>query len=475
MSWTELGKPEDPVRGNIDQFDAAVTQWRGAKEKATQIQQDFSSILSGGDVGLTGQAADAFRTLVSDAAGVLTDVPAVFGSMETVLSDHVRTLREYKAEADSALARAKVAQQARAAAASANASSRARIGTLESQIAALQNLPPDQQATSEITTLQQKLAGEKTFQTSKSREAADQQAVLTTELAKWDTLRTKEDELNKGTSQKLDHFDLKSLRDPGWLEQQWNNFKDWCIELGEDFYKFLQAAISGDWEAALWYLRDVLEKVLDVLTIVLAIVAIVATIVSLGTLAPLLISAVLVLSSLKLVITGTLLLYGIPHPETGQRLGIADLAYDAVDVALAALSFKAAAGSWGKSTVVFGKGHAYNAGRNFLKDQFGVSFKNGYNVSIKQTAKNLVWSSEGPGIIFKGSDAYNMANGFDGGGVLDNQGLRDDLQGVGPDGSAWSGSEGSRLAPINQEIQLISSGQRGLSQPCQVIMIDATY
>ena len=55
------------------------------------------------------------------------------------------------------------------------------------------------------------------------------------------------------------------------------------------------------------------------------------------------------------------------------------------------------------------------------------------------------------------------------------QGLRDDLQGVGPDGSAWSGSEGSRLAPINQEIQLISSGQRGLSQPCQVIMIDATY
>ena len=457
MSWSDVGMAEDPVRGNIEQFDAAAKQWRSASARATVITRDFNTIVAGGYVGLEGQAAETFQSLVKDASDLMTDVPQVFDAMGAVLQFHLNRLRVLRQEADAALARAKVAKAARAGAASASASSNARIASLEQQIRNLEALPPEQQ--SGLTTLQHQLDNEQSYHRTKVQEASDAQTSLQNELNRWRNYRASEDELNKDTADKFRNFDLKSLRDPGFLEQKWNEFKDWCIELGEDFAKFVVAAVTGDWEAALWYLRDVLEKVLDVLSVVALIVAIVGTIVTLGALAPILATVTLFLASIKLFTTGVLLLTGAEHPETGQRLGMSDLLVDGAAVLSAALGVRGAK----DTSAVFGKGlDGYNAGRSFLDDELGLAFKHGYAISLKQTLGSM------PLLVLKGSN-LTSAWGFP--GLLNDEDL---LRGHTPDNELWQGSDGSRFHSIELDIQVISSGDRGITAPCQLITIDAT-
>ena len=173
MSWSDVGMAEDPVRGNIEQFDAAAKQWRSASARATVITRDFNTIVAGGYVGLEGQAAETFQSLVKDASDLMTDVPQVFDAMGAVLQFHLNRLRVLRQEADAALARAKVAKAARAGAASASASSNARIASLEQQIRNLEALPPEQQ--SGLTTLQHQLDNEQSYHRTKVQEASDAQ------------------------------------------------------------------------------------------------------------------------------------------------------------------------------------------------------------------------------------------------------------------------------------------------------------
>ena len=112
MSWTEVRPEGDPVRGNIDEFTRSVEHWRTARTQALEIRREFASIVGGGTaVGLQGAAAEAFASIVKETNVVLDDVPEVFASMEAVLNRHLNRLRELKAAADAALARAKLRRQ----------------------------------------------------------------------------------------------------------------------------------------------------------------------------------------------------------------------------------------------------------------------------------------------------------------------------------------------------------------------------
>jgi hypothetical protein len=462
-----MGKEGDPVRGSVLEFNGAVAQWRQAKERATSIQREFGAITSGGSVGLEGAAAEALRTLVADTAKVLNDVPQVFGAMEALLNDHLTKLKEYWAAADSALANAKVAQEARKVAAAASASSNARIASLKRQVEQLKAQPPEQ-STSQLVVLNHQIAAEASTQRTKSGQAAAAQGTLAAELAKWDTLRAQEDQLNRLTAGKLDRFNLMSLRDPSWLEQQWAKVETFCTEFAHDVAGFVKNLMSGDWEQAMWHLRGVLDKLLQIVEIVVAVLIVVAlvaamvfaTAISFGALLPALAAVAVLLASMKLCTGMYLVDHDSMNKETGQKLGTNDILFDALDVALAALTLVAT--PYKAFSVTTSNLAGYNAGRAFLKDQFGVVFKNGYNVSLKKTAIG------GGKVILQGSPAVKLMSNHQ--GLLNDPGLRESVNGIG-----GTGSSDHRYSVIAADLSLVRSGQRGLSQPISTVVIPVTY
>jgi hypothetical protein len=226
---------------------------------------------------------------------------------------------------------------------------------------------------------------------------------------------------------------------------------------------------SGDWNQALWDLRVVLDKVLSVLKVVLLVVTLIGTVVSLGALAPVLALTVLALSAVKFEVTARQFSTSSMNKETGQTLGVHDLLFDGVDVALASLAFAGAVSNFQKGTVVFGKGlDGYNAGRQFLSDETGVALKNGYNVSLKQTIAAT------RKIVLEGDDVLT-ATGHD--GLLADPGIRQTVGGLGGDGNWWSGTPAhdARYDAIDGELANIRHGNRGIADPTQTILIDGGW
>jgi len=440
MSWSEVGKEGDPVRGNVAEFDSATSQWRTAKGRATDIQAEFALTIDGGYVGLEGKAADAFKSIVVETKRVLDDIPQVFGSMETVLRDHLTKLKEYRAAADTALANAKVAKETRRVAAAASAAANTRMASLKRQILQLEAQPPEQ-SDGQVVSLKRQLSSEASLQRQKASEASVAQTTLSNEIAKWDSLRAQEDELNRQTANKLDHFDLMSLRDPGWLDKVGNYF----TEFADDVIGFISSALSGDWEQAMWHLRGVLDKVLEVLGVVLIIVAILGTVLTLGALAPLLITTLLVLSSLKLLITVALVASDSTNKVTGEKLGIVDVIFDSLDVASNAVSFGGAkAIFWGGGSRA--RGIAAREGMLIMKN-------NGFNISVKRTLSEVgkeVVKERIVGLTKNAVSNHNEQN---------------------PEGSAFFGTADDRSTVIMSEISMMRSGNLGLSQPIQTVVI----
>ena len=80
----------------------------------------------------------------------------------------------------------------------------------------------------------------------------------------------------------------------------------------------MAAIASGDWAAALWALRELLDRVL-------MIVAVIALFTPLGPL-------VLALVAIKMAASLALYATKWPHPETGQTIGLTDVAMDSADL-----------------------------------------------------------------------------------------------------------------------------------------------
>jgi hypothetical protein len=222
--------------------------------------------------------------------------------------------------------------------------------------------------------------------------------------------------------------------------------------LADSAVKFVTAAVGGDWDAALFHLYDVLDKVLTVLSVVALVAMLVATVVTFGALAPLLAVTVLVLSSIKLLISTTLVLRGATHPETGERMGWGDVAFDALAVGLAAIGVKGAVGKPAHMGFHHVKGlERYNVGRAFIKEQTGLTFKRGYEISVKKTAVNVAKK-----VADKAVDKLEAR-------------VEAEVRGLGDDGGSWQGS--SREATIDRDVQAIRAGQPGLMTPVNVVVL----
>lgn len=466
MSWSEVGVAEDPVRGDAAAFTAAAVRWKAVHESATMVQSEFRGIVSGHVmVGFEGRAAEQFSKVVGEIQYVLDDLPLVSEKFRSALDDHRIKLEALRQEADHALARAKVAKAECATSSAAHASCVARTASLQKQIDQLRAAPePDETQVLNVDRLLQSATQERNrrFHATSALEAQ-----LASEVKKWGELRSREDGINRETAARLESIDLLRLRDPNWIKQQLDAFGGFMGELVTDLWKSGAALLRGDMDAALFHLRDALDKLLTILSVVsliLDVVAIVLVMTGIGLplaaalfavsrglrLATLVIAAVNMRAGIALVASGS------RHPETGERLGIVDLAFDGLQVGLAAL------GARGAKTISMQGPVKYNVGRAFVKDQIGISFKRGYEVAWKQTSRNVLR------ITLKGSDFYgDVFSGYQGGDSSVLEATESFAREQGHDGGTWQGTspEKARNDAIQQGISDIRAGQPGIVTP----------
>jgi hypothetical protein len=444
MSWLEVRPEGDPVRGDIGEFEQAVTQWRAAKDHGYKVRDEFRSIIGGcTEVGLEGAAAKALVSIVQDAQSVLDDVPEVFGSLEALLRGHLARLRELKAAADAALARAKVAQAERRAAASQQAATNARLATLQRQVNQLRALPPEQ-AGGQLIVLERQTASEVAVRDQRRRSLATIDGRLQAEHTNWQRLRDQEDDLNRATASALWDFELRSLRDPGNLEKAWGAATGFFGDVTDNLINLGKAIVAGDFEQALWHYRQALDHMITVLSVVAVVVAVVA--IAIGGIATgggLLLAIgglIAVLATVKFGATLGIFATKSTNKETGERLDGADVVADGLSAAMAIATF-------GKASALKATGvNRPVMFRHLAEEQSHIVMKNFGQISWKGTATRVLEKDvlENPQVWRAGHDM--LAN--EGEPVAD-----------------------PRRAAIDADIAAMRSGQRGLTAPVQTICL----
>lgn len=285
MSWSEITPNGDPVRGDIGAFEGAERSWREARTRTSTVRDDFKRIVNGEDaVGLEGKGAEAFRTIVEESQHVLNDVPEQLLVLEGIIARHAQRLRELKRAADEALNRAAVAK--------ANLDhwqrkydqSNQRVTSLQAQINSLR-FATDDPSVQRRTTLEGQISREKGTRNTASNMVQTNQSSLNSEIQKWSQLREGEDDLNRDTAWGLDNVALLKLRDPSAIEKfvkdVFDGIKDGIIDaatfawdVAANAAAFLDAVGDGDWEQALWHLRVGLDQLTTILEVVGAAVLI---------------------------------------------------------------------------------------------------------------------------------------------------------------------------------------------------------
>ena len=323
LSWTDILPDVDgePVRASLDEVDGVATMFERMGDASQRILDEFERVTSDAGTGsLEGDAADAFRDIVDKVAGSLGDLPAVCDDAHGALADHLSRLGDLRSEAASALARARTRWEAHEDAVRALSS---RRSSHDQATADLDSLPP---AGADPAADADRTAAEDGVEQSGRLLAAAEGAVdsaaddLRASREEWGRLRGDEDELNDRTADRLDDISLGDLEDPSWWESILGSAFDLVMDLtGLDALIDLVAAIaSGDWAAALWALRELLDRVL-------MIVAVIALFTPLGPL-------VLALVAIKMAASLALYATKWPHPETGQTIGLTDVAMDSADL-----------------------------------------------------------------------------------------------------------------------------------------------
>ena len=323
LSWTDIFPDVDgePIRASLDEVESVSTMFERMGDASQRILDEFEQVTSDAGTGsLEGDAADAFRDIVDKVTDSLGDLPGVCEDAHGALADHLSRLGDLRSEAASALARARTRWEAHEDAVRTLSSRRSSHNQATSD---LDSLPP---AGSDPAADADRTAAEDGVEQSGRLLAAAQGSVdsaaddLRASREEWGRLRGDEDELNDRTADRLDDISLGDLEDPSWWESILGSAFDLVMDLtGLDALIDLVAAIaSGDWAAALWALRELLDRVL-------MIVAVIALFTPLGPL-------VLALVAIKMAASLTLYATKWPHPESGQTIGLTDVAMDSADL-----------------------------------------------------------------------------------------------------------------------------------------------
>lgn len=317
----------DPVPGDPDHFDRTAAHMRALATQATNVRDDFSSImLRQATEPFSGEAADAFRELVADTTNVLKVVPDIARQIAETLDDHVWRLRELRKAADSALARAEARWNERNKADADNTQTVARLRSVRTQIAQLRG-SVDPVAQAQVV----RLEGQASTLSSQSTQFVRQRNSADTALAGFrDLYKIYEEEwhaLQQSTASRLHKQDLWSMKDKGGLQK----FAEWIFP---EAFDFVSSLMHGDIWGAVWAMRDALDKVLMVAGV---IVMVALLFVSAGTLAPFLM-AIFFMSATKLALDATLFTSKAVNPRTGKPLSALDLLFDAIETGLDAIT-----------------------------------------------------------------------------------------------------------------------------------------
>jgi hypothetical protein len=344
-AWAEtLG--QDWVEGVLATFEYATNKWQSIEDSARNLDNEFGQFASGVQNGnFAGNAADAFSELLTETRQAIGDLPSVAADFRTILSNHTEQLAALHTSARIAVARARANWSALHVAEANSDLATQRQKMLRSQIQQVQ-LSGDPVQQIEVTNLldaEATAAGEaQSHLVSVSRA----QAAVAADQASYNTIRDDETTLNDQTANALGAVDLRSLRDPSWIEKVGHSVGKFFTDFAQNVQDLIGAVARGDWTRALWELRDVVNSLLLVVGLVALVLAFVA---SGGTLAFLFAAAAFAGAAVMLAIDTTLFVGDSTHPETGQKIGIKDLVFDVIGVVAAGVGLSKAGAALSKS------------------------------------------------------------------------------------------------------------------------------
>lgn len=342
-SWSQILQLSQPVVGNIEDYEFAERQISQLENSAENVRRQFKRIRTTELEELQGLSAVQLRDMVSDLDDCLNDLPLLLNDVGAIFRKHARELENIRARADEALARAETRwNDVQSAIADENLADN-QLRSLRHQ---LNSLAQSAYSPEYIATRQADLTAAISTQERQVsyREAltSTAQQHLNSSRIEHGNLQGEEQALVAETVSALDNVDLRSLKNPEWYEQfgEWllsglGAIGEWLLEWVEDLYKTLEAAGRGDWGAAIWHLRAVLDKALTVV----AVAGLIASVFFTGGATLALIG--LTLGAMNLLTSA--ILYGTQaeHPETGERMSLEEVAFDAVAVVAGTAGVKA--------------------------------------------------------------------------------------------------------------------------------------
>jgi len=342
MTWEQVSGRPEPVPGDVAEFDRARDGWQRAAANARDLRTSFSQLLSGtATSGFQGEAADAFTSIVRDTNVHLSYLAPVCDDIATVLQQHARRLAELREASRQALARATTAWNERARSEAEQRRAATRVGVLRRQLDHLRSLPPEY-AGDRAEAAYWEMDRERRRETAATNDANAAGRTLSAEITRRDELSEQARSLDRSTAERLDGVDLRELKDPGWLDRTLRGVAEWVDRTVDNVRELGVALISGDFDAALWRLRDVCDLALEGLDALgpslfalgwipgVAGLGIAVSIVGAG------------LAGAKFGASAILAARGSVDRSTGERLGLGDVFVDGhaaqVRTALAVLS-----------------------------------------------------------------------------------------------------------------------------------------
>lgn len=349
-SWSTILRLSPPVVGQPDDYRRAVEQSAELCEASRELNGAFSRIRRCGIDDLRGEAADALRELVAGVDESLSDLPCVLDDVNDIFADHERQLRRLRRAADEALARARTRWDRLLQAQSSLAQERGNLSSLRHQRDCTPSTPENEDRIAQLSSLISSQVRQVQRCEDRKEEAeaavchrmpagqhpascsgaADYSGVSAgaTSCYQHMSLRNEEEALIRRTVERLNGLNLRGLKDPNWLEQArdfvgnvLSGIGGWFADLFEDIGKMALAAVSGDWGAALHYLRDVLDKVVTVVAVAALVVGFFCTGGALGIVA-------LGLAGAYIGLSAGLAASQEPHPETGQPVTWTEVGLD---------------------------------------------------------------------------------------------------------------------------------------------------
>lgn len=358
-SWSDLF-PDlgPPIGGRPDDYRDVATRAADLSEGAEAFRAGFAEV--GGLDLVRGRTGPAVAAMVHEVSAALDDLPAVAASLHAVLTDHAARLDALCTDAAVTLARASARAIAEEQARAASTAAAAALVAIEQQLRwAHASAPTELDGAVRVDALELRRWVARTHAADREHDLIAAVAAVATSRREHELLTADEQALRARTCATLDGLDLGDLRDPsGWravvgtlgsvLGGVWHFTGGAFVDLAGSVAAAATAALDGRLFDALHHLGDAIDAATRIVTAVAVVAIVLGSTVMPGAL--LLLPAVLAasgaISAADVAVTAALAWSQAAHPDTGERVGVADLLGSAVAAAAGRLGAgRALAGS----------------------------------------------------------------------------------------------------------------------------------